>query len=549
MNAEDRSKLLDALLDGDISEADWIRIEAELSVDANVRREYYRRIQLDLLLEREALQREPNRETNGAFKSAGNASKGWTHRSWRTGRKALLVLVAIAAGLLLWLNTGDSANDRSGRTVASAATEEESASGFGILSGQSEAVWATDRVQEGDLLPSGQLHLASGRIHIELFSGVQLVIEGESIFSVDSAMQVTMRGGRARTHVPEPAVGFRIKTDSGDIVDLGTEFTVDVGQSGTDVQVVDGEVELRSGNNETRRVQVGDALRLSGNGSISQSSQREIPLMGPQQFQDLKAQQQAQRYLRWQQAAEDQQGDSRLVAYYQVNPEQPGLGQLNNLATKSSMLASDGAVVAAQPATDRWGRNAAALDFSRLGSRVRINVPGAHRGLTLLCWVKINSLDRWYNSLFLTDGHEEQEPHWQIMDDGRIFFSVKHAALSGQPAEKSQHVFYSPSIWNASLSGRWTMLAVTYDVDQQQVTHYLNGDPISRESIPTEALVTAIHMGAASIGNWGQPLYRTDPKFVLRNLNGSMDEFAIYSGALTTDEIQQLYRVGNPHDF
>ncbi|MEO8270637.1 MAG: hypothetical protein ABI557_13020, partial [Aureliella sp.] len=59
--------------------------------------------------------------------------------------------------------------------------------------------------------------------------------------------------------------------------------------------------------------------------------------------------------------------------------------------------------------TDRWGRNDSALDFSPIGSRVRVEVPGSHHGLTLNCWVKINSIDRWYSSLFLTDGHDDGE--------------------------------------------------------------------------------------------------------------------------------------------
>mgnify|MGYP003642412333 CR=1 FL=1 len=54
MTPDQRSALLDSLLDGDISESDFLRIEAELIVDPEVRQEYYRRLQLDLLLEREA---------------------------------------------------------------------------------------------------------------------------------------------------------------------------------------------------------------------------------------------------------------------------------------------------------------------------------------------------------------------------------------------------------------------------------------------------------------------------------------------------------------
>jgi hypothetical protein len=62
-------------------------------------------------------------------------------------------------------------------------------------------------------------------------------------------------------------------------------------------------------------------------------------------------------------------------------------------------------------------------------------------------------------------------------------------------------------------------------------------------------LVESIRIGSASICNWSEPMYRTDPKFVLRNLNGSMDEFAMFSGALTADEVLHLYRLGNPNEI
>ena len=92
------------------------------------------------------------------------------------------------------------------------------------------------------------------------------------------------------------------------------------------------------------------------------------------------------------------------------------------------------------------------------------------------------------------------------------------------------------------------MLCTTYDVEHKKVTHYVNGESISTESIPDETLVEWIRIGPASICNWSQPMYRTDPTFVVRNLNGSLDEFALLSGALTSEEIQSLYRAGNPNE-
>ncbi len=54
MNHTERGQLIDALIDGDISEADFLRLEAEFSVDPAARRDYYDRLALAALLEAEA---------------------------------------------------------------------------------------------------------------------------------------------------------------------------------------------------------------------------------------------------------------------------------------------------------------------------------------------------------------------------------------------------------------------------------------------------------------------------------------------------------------
>ncbi len=332
------------------------------------------------------------------------------------------------------------------------------------------------------------------------------------------------------------------------MVDLGTEFSVDVNDEGADVHVVDGEVELQPNRSDSLRIDAGLSRRLASSGGVTDALSSTAVTVGPREFQDLLRQKQEHRFSNWAETRKQIYTDSRAVAYYQFHSDRLQSRQVDNLAGGANQPASDGTVVAATRTMDRWGRNEAALDFSRVGSRVRVNVPGEHRGLTLMCWVKINSLDRWYNSLFLTDGHEDREPHWQLMDDGRIFFSVK-VPRRDEHSKFVQPVFFSPKIWNASLSGRWIMLAVTYDVDQARVTHYLNGEPIGSESISDDLLVESIRIGPASICNWSEPMYRTDPQFVLRNLNGSMDEFALYSGALSADEILQLYRDGYPNEL
>ena len=130
------------------------------------------------------------------------------------------------------------------------------------------------------------------------------------------------------------------------------------------------------------------------------------------------------------------------------------------------------------------------------------------------------------------------------MDDGRLFFSVK--ARDWKKGKPDKRIAYSPPIWTPQLSGQWIQIAVTYDSEDKAITHYLNGEQLSREILPDEYVVDRVRIGSASIGNWSEPYYRKDPHFTVRNLNGAIDEFAIFSAALTSAEIADLYAKGKP---
>ena len=95
------------------------------------------------------------------------------------------------------------------------------------------------------------------------------------------------------------------------------------------------------------------------------------------------------------------------------------------------------------------------------------------------------------------------------------------------------------------MSGQWLQLATTYDVDQKQTTHYLNGLALSQETIPDVQLVSTTRIGKASIGNWSMPT-KPDAAFAIRNLNGSIDEFTIFGAALSPEEILEIYENGKP---
>ena len=534
MNRKERRQLIDALIEGDISEADFLRIEAEFSVDPAVRQEYYDRLALSMALEAEA----------GAASDTGSkiAAMPVPARRWIPAFAAIAaVIVALAAVAVVFLQ-----DRRLGNAVVAAASEPK-ASGFAVIAGQSDTVWKnTSPLADGALLPAGPLQLASGIAQIELFSGVTVIIEGDAEFEVLSPMEMTVARGKVRARVPEPAHGFRIHTTEGEVVDLGTEFALDVSAKHSEVHVLDGAVEWHPHAEPMQRMVKGEALNWSAEGKGTALAANSAGFVGMSELRETLSAARTVRHEDWAQFSESVRRDPRLVAFYQMGTADGGNRALSNEATGGTGSASDGAIVAAARVADRWGKPGGALDFSPTGSRVRLNVPGEYRSLTLLTWVKINSLDRWYNSLFLTDGHELHEPHWQIMDDGRLFFSVKkNDRWNPKKGEKDKHIFYSPPFWNSSLSGQWLMVATTYDVDARMVTHYLNGKVLSQEAVPADYLVETVSIGAASLCNWGLP-ERDDPHFAVRNLNGSMDEFALFAAALSPKEISEIYEHGKP---
>ena len=467
--------------------------------------------------------------------SAWRESKKKTRGIWYAQSLQAFILatsVAVVFVFLLKLDIGSNQGSSGTGTVPPP-------NGFAVVASQADVDWETSAVSSGDVLPRGVHHLRSGVVHLELFSGVQLVVEGEAEFGIESPLVVTLNKGAVRAYVPDVAHGFRVVTRAGKIVDYGTEFSVRVDGDTTDFTVLDGEVGLLQDKGPEIRFVRGDSLRVRNALAKPEVLENPIRVMSSSTASREALQSLSSQGARWETSLQEWLRDPRLVACYR-GPSKKQSRVLENLADGGA-TATQAAVVGATACVNRWGQEGRAFDYTRFGSRSRVSLPETMHDISLVCWVKINSLSNLYNSLFLTDGHEEGEPHWQILRDGRIFFSVKHPHRKG--TSWRQTVFYSPSIWRDEMSGDWNMLAVTYDRKASKVAHYFNGKQVSLEPIPEHARVSGINISAASIANWAEPnpSYRTDEEFTCRNLNGSVDEVFIFDGVLGASEIATMY--------
>lgn len=130
-------------------------------------------------------------------------------------------------------------------------------------------------MSNGAPLAPGTLHLTQGTAEIVLNDEVTAVIEGPTILELLSAKKVYLQSGKLGATVSTRAIGFTVRTPRATVVDLGTEFDVEVAQSGeTEVRVGRGAVEVethkpnRHVNEDVKpvRLTAGQTIRADSNG-------------------------------------------------------------------------------------------------------------------------------------------------------------------------------------------------------------------------------------------------------------------------------------------
>ena len=423
-----------------------------------------------------------------------------------------------------------------------AAIEEPTSRGIAMVTRLVNADWeqqSSSTIGVGQALEPGTLKLRSGYAQVEFFCGASVILEGPAELELLSPTAARFLSGRLRAQVPPAARGFQIDVEGMKVVDLGTEFGLSVSAAGSDVQVFDGEVRVERDAVTSQLVRAGQSFSQK-DGVINRMTVAQDEYTDLAMLDEQARDQTSERLKRWQDFSQRLRQDKRLIAYYALDQPERWQRRLKNSAEATSHDL-DGAIVGAKRVAGRWPGKGA-LEFKQPGDRVRVSIPGEFRSLSFTCWVRIDSLDRWYNSLFLTDSYQRGEPHWQILDTGQLFFSVRVSRQKGGPEHRE---VLSPPFWNPTLSGKWLHLATTYDVDTKTTTHYLNGRQLIAESIPLHQLVETTRIGMASIGNWSMPT-RPDSNFAIRNLNGRIDEFAIFSAALSAEEVAEMYESGKP---
>ncbi|HOQ05802.1 MAG TPA: NPCBM/NEW2 domain-containing protein [Anaerohalosphaeraceae bacterium] len=144
------------------------------------------------------------------------------------------------------------------------------------------ARWAYNQtpLQPGDRLSVRPKDLVTGFVSIRFDSGAEVVLEGPARFKLLSENQMRLFSGKAFASVPNTAIGFTIDCPGSRVVDLGTEFGLEVRSGQAEVHVMKGKVNLVAGVQGTPQtseiLQPAQARRIEPDGKIRPAEFKEL---------------------------------------------------------------------------------------------------------------------------------------------------------------------------------------------------------------------------------------------------------------------------------
>ena len=542
-------ELVSNWLDGSLTETESAELQAMLESSADRRSEFVDvcGLDADLRLMSEVVIKTPADEDSprAPARAKGIHSVGWFG-----------LVAALAAVLLLAIGygigrdrKGDAEQQIAASEVASGEADEIVESGCAVLSRVVDAKFAGDsQYQEGDSLQPGQFKLLSGAVQIDFFSGATMLIDEAADVNLISSWEAECAKGKVTMHVPPPAIGFRLSLPGMKVVDLGTEFAVEVDGAESSLHVFNGEVEAHVPGSEMQIIREGNSLKKATDLPVVTGVSQPADFPSVEEFERRKDEYYQRKTIRWRAAMNEVRSDERIIGCYQFRrwKDEKWDRLVNNFAIPKRSY-SHGSAVGARWVDGRWPGKPA-LEFKSPGDRVRVNLKKEkYDGLTMAAWIRVDGLDRKYNALLLSDGYEDGEPHWQIDQTGRLMFSISYDGVAPPGGTRPTGVRQSQAFYSRPLFGtsdrRWHHVAVTFDAVTGEAVQYFDGKEVSREGSDHHREGRKVTFGACEIGNWGLPLEGVP--FPIRNLNGRIDEFLIYQKPLSSDELAALYAIGS----
>lgn len=414
------------------------------------------------------------------------------------------------------------------------------------VAGQVNAKWDESPLAVGDEMVAGRIcSLGIGLAQLHFVGGADVIVEGPAAFTVGSAGELALRSGKVVATVP--GGGFVVRTPEAAITDLGTEFGVNVERDGaTGVHVFKGRVQAAPApttqptSNTPPPPQVlaaGESAAVARHAIERREADRGLEFVRSDEMAARVKAAGGAAYDRWRAFGYEIRRDPALLAYYTFERDAARPSVLANTAPAAGSV-GDGTIEGAQWADGRFASKTA-LHFGGGNDRVKVNLPGRLRSVTLWAWVKVEPLAKGQRKVALLLSDNWQKPgvvHWNVFDTGAVDLGM--FPFGGQQLIRTGQAGAVP----IPSGGGWVFVACTCDVDGT-VRVYRDGEPVGP---PVAGQPAEFEIGPAQIGNWDRHYFNSNTVRDDRHFHGSFDELGVLSRAASDAEMKRIYDAGRP---
>lgn len=272
------SALFDDYARGRITPAQLRQLNAALAEHADVRREFIEYLNLDSALA--DLAADPDDLTANAPTSQEQQRTvvQWAGEECPAARPRLRATLSVAAvavvlflGVVVWRPASQS-NPVPTPTLASIVEQVDAELA------KDEELWANER------LTSGRYRLDQGLLQLKFANNVAVYFEAPAKFELVDPQRLRLLSGRVSATVPPEGVGFTVETAEAQIVDYGTEFSVEAESGASEVHVFSGLVRVHTRHSAPDEAEAVD-LRTAEAVRIDESVPAPFPIqLAPDRF-------------------------------------------------------------------------------------------------------------------------------------------------------------------------------------------------------------------------------------------------------------------------
>lgn len=241
----EQNALFGAYCDGVITDEDFRALETILLHDEAARREFVAYFHLHTELRFSARAR---RSVASALRKIAAAPRPRWQNRWAWLAAAATVLLAVIGFAVVRRPAGPAGVRAPVLVETSPEDVLHSASGLATVTSLEGIAWDLadgPAPAEGNIRGAGRLRFRAGRVVLAFFSGVTLTVEGPADLDLVTADRVFVRRGKLRARVPHGAEGFAVASHGSAVIDLGTEFALNVETDGRSrVMVFEGAAEV-----------------------------------------------------------------------------------------------------------------------------------------------------------------------------------------------------------------------------------------------------------------------------------------------------------------